>query len=398
MVVTTNDAALLLSNCRLDDGRLVDIQLADEVISSIEPAGMARDGIDLAGGLVLPGLIDGHIHLDKTHLGLPWMPHQPGGSVAERIEAEKAIRRGLEEPMAVRARRLVNHVVARGTTTLRSHVDIDGEVRLAGVEAVLELREKVRDRIDIELVAFPQSGVVSHPGAAELMDEALKLGVDVVGGLDPAGIDSAVDAQLDILFNLASRHGKPIDIHLHDPGTLGCYQLQRIAARSRSAGLEGRVAVSHAFALGGVDEDLFKRTAEALAAGGVAIMTNGPGTATMPPVKALTGHGVTVFVGSDNIRDAWSPYGNGDMLDRARLVGYRSALMTDAELRLALALVTSHTARVMGRPAPEVAVGAPADLVVVPATHVPEAVAEAPPRELVIKRGRIVARNGALTV
>jgi cytosine/adenosine deaminase-related metal-dependent hydrolase len=127
-------------------------------------------------------------------------------------------------------------------------------------------------------------------------------------------------------------------------------------------------------------------------------MTNGPGTATMPPVKALTGHGVTVFVGSDNIRDAWSPYGNGDMLDRARLVGYRSALMTDAELRLALALVTSHTARVMGRPAPEVAVGAPADLVVVPATHVPEAVAEAPPRELVIKRGRIVARNGALTV
>jgi cytosine/adenosine deaminase-related metal-dependent hydrolase len=398
MVAMTNDAGLVLRNGRLDDGRLVDMRLHLGKIASIEPAGTAASGVDLAGGLVLPGLIDGHIHLDKTHLGLPWMPHQPGGSVTERIEAEKAIRRGLEEPMAVRARRMVDHVVARGTTTLRSHVDIDTEVRLAGVEALLELRQSVRDRIDIELVAFPQSGVISHPGAAELMDEALRLGVEVVGGLDPAGIDGAIDAQLDILFGLAIRHGKPIDIHLHDPGTLGCYQLQQIAARSQAAGLEGRVVVSHAFALGGVDEDRFKRTADALAAGGVAIMTNGPGTATMPPVKALAAHGVTVFVGSDNIRDAWSPYGNGDMLDRARLVGYRSDLVTDAELRLALDLVTSHTAEVMGRPATAIAPGAPADLVVVRARHVPEAVAVAPPRELVIKRGRIVARDGGLTV
>jgi cytosine deaminase len=117
----------------------------------------------------------------------------------------------------------------------------------------------------------------------------------------------------------------------------------------------------------------------------------------MPPVPLLTEHGVTVFVGSDNIRDAWSPYGNGDILDRARLVGYRSDLASDADLRLAFALVTAHPARVMGAPTPEIAVGAPADLVVVPAENVPDAVAAAPPRALVIKAGRIVARAGALS-
>lgn len=396
--MTMDAAALALRNGLLDDGRAVDIRLAQGRIAAIAPAGTVPDGLDLAGALVLPGLFEGHIHLDKTHLGLPWIPHRKGSSVADRIAAEKAIRREIAEPMAVRARRMVDHVVARGTTTMRSHVDIDTEIGLAGVDALLRLREEVRDRIEIELVAFPQSGVVSHPGAAELMDEALALGVEVVGGLDPAGIDGAIDGQLDILFDLAVKHAKPIDIHLHDPGALGCYELQRIAARAHDAGLEGRVVVSHAFALGSVDADLFARTAEALARGGVAIMTNGPGPNTIPPVELLHVHGVTVFVGSDNIRDAWSPYGNGDMLDRARLVGYRSAMATDEALRLAFDLATSHTAHVMQRPTPEIAIGAPADLVVVRAQHVPEAVATAAPRELVIKAGRIVARNGQLVV
>jgi cytosine deaminase len=125
-------------------------------------------------------------------------------------------------------------------------------------------------------------------------------------------------------------------------------------------------------------------------------MTNGPGPEQIPPVKCLVERGVTVFVGSDNIRDAWSPYGNGDMLERARLVGYRAALLTDEELRLALALVTTAPAQVMGLPTPRLEEGAPADLVVLRAAHEMEAVAAAPPREIVIKAGRIVARDGRL--
>jgi cytosine/creatinine deaminase len=296
----------------------------------------------------------------------------------------------------VRARRLVEHVVARGTTALRSHVDVDTEVGLSGLDALLDLRRQVAHLASIQICAFPQSGVLSHPGAAELLEAAVRAGAEVVGGLDPACIDEDIEGQLGIVFGIAARHGARIDIHLHDPGELGAYELRRIAARTRELGLQGRVAVSHAFALGTVEADTLARTADALAEAGVAIMTNGPGPEQILPVKRLVEHGVTVFVGSDNIRDAWSPYGNGDMLERARLVGYRAALLTDEELRLALALVTTAPAQVMGLPAPRLEEGAPADLVVLRAAHEMEAVATAPPREIVIKAGRIVARDGRL--
>ncbi len=388
---------LVLGDALLD-GERVDVGIAAGCIARISPAGSLEGPtrIALDGALVIPGLVDGHIHLDKTYLGLPWRPHVPDGSVAGRIEAEKAERRRITEPMALRARRLVEHVTARGTTALRSHVDVDSEVGLKGLEALLRLREEVAHLLSIQLVAFPQSGVLSHPGAPGLMEDAIRAGCEVVGGLDPACIDEDIEGQLAVIFGIAERHGALVDIHLHDPGELGAYELRRIAARTKAAGMAGRVAVSHAFALGEVSDATLGRTAAVLAQAGVAIMTNGPGPEAIPPVKRLVAEGVTVFVGSDNIRDAWSPYGNGDMLERARLVGYRAALLTNEELRLALSLVTEAPARVMGLPAPRIAPGAPADLVVLRAAHVPEAVAGAPAREMVIKAGRVVARNGVL--
>jgi len=287
-------------------------------------------------------------------------------------------------------------VVARGTTAMRSHVDVDAELGLSGVEALLRLREEVAHLAAIQLVAFPQSGVVGQAGVAALLEDAVRAGCAVVGGLDPAGIDGDVEAQLAVVFGIAERHGAMVDIHLHDPGELGAHELRRIAARTRAGGLAGRVAVSHAYALGEVEEATLARTAAELAAAGVAVMTSGPGPERMPPLKRLAAEGVAVFVGSDNIRDAWSPYGNGDMLERARLVGYRAGLLTDAELRLALELVGAAPLRAMGHAAPGIAVGAPADLVLVRAAHAAEAVAVAPARELVVKAGRIVARDGRL--
>ncbi|NKE45238.1 amidohydrolase family protein [Roseomonas frigidaquae] len=389
---------LILSDVRLE-GLARDFGLRAGRIARIAPAGTLSGGpVEPGRGLLaLPGLVDGHIHLDKTFLGLPWQPHQPdgspNGSVAGRIAAERAQRAVIAEPMALRARRLVESIAARGTTAIRTHVDVDAEAGLAGLEALLELRAEVAHLVTMQIVAFPQSGVLRH---ARVLEDAVAAGADVVGGLDPAGIDEDIEAQLAIVFGIAERHGVPIDIHLHDPGELGAFELRRIAARSRAAGLQGRVAVSHAYALGQVAEATLARTAAALAEAGVAIMTNGPGPEAMPPVKRLVAEGVTVFVGSDNIRDAWSPYGNGDMLERARLVGYRAALLTDAELRLGLDLVTAAPARVMGLPDPALLEGAAADLVLVDAAHVPEAVATAPPRALVVKAGQIVARDGLL--
>jgi cytosine/adenosine deaminase-related metal-dependent hydrolase len=390
----------LLADALLSNGARVDVQVEDGRIAQFWNAGSAPisacERIDLAGALLIPGLIDGHIHLDKTLLGLPFQPHRPGATVAERVEAEKELRRSITVPIEVRARRLIEQVVSFGTVALRTHVDIDDEVGLAGLHALLAVRESARDFLDIQIVAFPQSGIVSCPGAADLLENAIRDGADLVGGLDPAGVDADVNGHLNAVFSIAERYGVGVDIHLHDPGPLGCFELRQIAARVEAAGLQGRAAVSHAFALGGVDDTEFERTAAALARAGVAIMTNGPGPVPMPPVKRLVAAGVTVFAGSDNIRDAWSPYGNGDMLERAMLIGYRQDLLADDDLALALDLVTGAAARVLGCTDYGVTVGAAANLVAVPAQSVAEAVVSHPPRKLVMRRGSVLARHGWL--
>jgi len=176
----------------------------------------------------------------------------------------------------------------------------------------------------------------------------------------------------------------------------GLAQIRAIAERTRAGGLQGRVAVSHAFALGSVPTELAERTADLLAETGVAIMSHGPGGATIPPLKLLREHGVRVFGGSDNIRDAWSPFGNGDMLERAMMIGYRANFRHDAELALAFDMVTQTAADVLGVEGYGIAAGGPADFVVVEAGSLAEAVASRPRRKLVMKAGRIVARDGVL--
>jgi cytosine deaminase len=297
-------------------------------------------------------------------------------------------------PVAERATALANRMVSLGTGHARSHVDIDPEAGLTGLHALLEVRAAVRDRIDIQLVAFPQSGVVTAPGVADLLDAALADGADLIGGLDPAGFDGDVDGQLDVVFGLADRHGAGIDIHLHDGGTLGAGQLRAIADRTRALGLAGKVTVSHAYALGQLDGAELDRTATALAAAGVAIMTNGP-VGTMPPVLRLRDHGVRVFAGSDNIRDAWWPYGTADMLERATIIGLQGGLMTDADLGYAASLITDSAASVLGLTDYGLRPGCRADLVLVAASGIPEAVAAHPQRLWVLHRGRVVAAGAA---
>lgn len=393
-------AALTLADAVLADGRRVDVALADGRIAAIGPAGSLAvgDGPALAcdGGLLAPSFVEGHIHLDKTLLGLPLIPHRPGASVADRIRNEKELRRTLPLSVEARGGRLIEQIVAFGTGALRTHVDVDTEVGLAGLEAVLRLKERYRGLVDIQVVAFPQSGILRDPGTADLLDAAVAAGADLVGGLDPAGIDGDVGRHLDAVFAIADRRGAGIDIHLHDPGPLGAFELCDIAARTEAAGLVGRVAVSHAYALGAIDDVAFGRTAAALARAGIAIMTNAPGTGPMPPVLRLRDAGVVVFAGSDNIRDAWWPYGDGDMLDRAAVIGYRQGFFTDPDLAHAFAMATSLPAGVLGLPNYGLAVGDDADLVLLPRPSVAEAVLDRPRSRTVLKRGRIVAEGGVL--
>ena len=399
---------MILANALLPSGGLADLEIADGRIVALHPPGSAQgsaqgnahasgERFDLAGGLLLPAFVDGHMHLDKTHWGAPRLPHVEGRSVRERIAAERVARHRVALKIEARASALIRTLIANGTTRVRSHIDIDNDVGLGNLEAVLRVREAFSDWIDIELVAFPQSGVVTEKGARDLLASALLSGADLIGGLDPAGFDGDVKGQLDIIFGLAEAFGRGIDIHLHDGGETGAAELRDIAERTIAAGLQGRVAVSHAFALGSLAPAVLAKTADALARAEVAIMTSCPPSAPVPPIKALRERGVTVFAGSDNIRDCWSPFGNGDMLDRAAIIAERHALFTDQDLADVFALATSEADKALGAPRRKIEAGEAADLVVVEAASIADAVVGRPPRRLVIRGGRFAAEHGLAT-
>ncbi len=388
-------------NARLADGTLADLSVSSGRFSAITPAGggtRAASAVDLDGWLVVPAFVEGHVHLDTSFYGDAWRPHMPcanGFDVRERV-AFQARNLAAAAPMAERARNQLELCLGNGSLSMRSHVMVSADVGLKHVECILAVRENYRERIDIQLVAFPQSGILSSPGTAELMDEALKMGCDLVGGLDPASFDGDVKGHLDAVFGLAEKHGAGIDIHLHDGGSLGLFEIGEIVARTKASGMRGKVVVSHAYALGEVEPDALARAADGLAAASVAIMTNAPGSHAFPPVAALRAAGVTVFGGSDNIRDSWWPYGDGDMLNRANMIGYRSGFYEDRELEDAFDVVTHAGARALGLEGYGLVPGARADFVALKAAHVPEAVVAVPRERAVYRAGRLVARDGKL--
>lgn len=391
-------ATLRLANANIRDGGLRDILIRDGRIAAITEPGSTRDEcptLDLEGALLIPSFVDGHVHLDKTHMGMPLVPHVSGTEVRQRIAAERALRPKLT-PVQERGRALIHRLLANGSTSIRSHVDIDSDVGLAHLEALLALREDMAKLIDIQLVAFPQSGIIHEPGMPDLLDAALAAGADLVGGLDPLGIDNDVKGHLDVVFGLAEKHGKGVDIHLHDGGEAGGVELCDIAARTQALGLEGKVVVSHAFALGMLDERSFGTTADALAKAGVAIMTSSPPPVPVPPVRRLRQHGVSVFAASDNIRDCWSPFGNGDMLDRAGIVATRQQLFTNEDIGLAFDMTGIIPAGVLGFSGHGLEVGDRADLVALDVPDIVEAVLARPARRLVLRAGEVIARNGEL--
>ena len=387
--------ATLLADVRLADGRNADLRMAEGVIDAIGPSLDAEGAHVFDGGglLALPGMIDGHVHLDKTLTGLPWMPYPAGPGRASRIATERGLRAQLPPP-AERASNLVRQAVAAGTTAFRSHADIGPDIGLRHVEALLEVKAAFAHAADFQIVAFPQYGVLAAPGTFELMDEALAMGADVVGGIDPITQDGDLDGQLDLLFRLAEKHGAGLDPHIHDPGEPGVLEISALAERARAAGLDGRVTVSHGFCLGACPDDVFERLAGAMADAGMSLVTHGGGASPLPPVKKLRERGVEVFIGNDDVRDTWAPYGNGDLLIRAMLLSWRSGFRADGDLAVAFDCASAAARRVFGNDDRGIAVGAPADLFTVHAETLGEAVAQHPPRGLVFKGGRLVARDG----
>lgn len=389
---------LLIRNVRPAGGEATDVLIRDGRIAAIG-ARQVVDGataFDAGGRLMIPGLVEAHTHLDKSFWGMGWQRHTAGPALIDKIETERRNRRELGIDSDRQSGRLVAQMVKMGTTHIRSHVDIDTETGLAGIEGVMAMRERLKGVIDVEIVAFAQSGLLIRPGTLELLDQAMALGSEVVGGLDPCAVDRDPKGHLDAIFGVAQKYGRPLDIHLHERGEMGAFSMDLILERVRALGMQGKVAISHAFCLGMPDVDHARRLIDELAKERIMLVTTAPAASPAPSVMACLKAGVVIGGGSDGVRDSWNPYGMGDMLERATLVGLRNNFRRDEEMELALDVCTYEGAKVMGLANYGLTVGCTADLVILPGETLCEAIVERPADRTVVKRGKIVTRHGEL--
>ncbi|GAA2303558.1 amidohydrolase family protein [Streptomyces kunmingensis] len=374
----------------------VDLTVIDGRISD-KPAPRGAKVVEGGGRLALPSLVDAHIHPDKTSWGGDWVSRKPASGIAEYCAQDVELFRSQKRPVGERAYSLMAHAVTRGTRAMRAHADVAPAYGLAGVEGVAEARERLADALDVQIVAFPQHGVVRTPGTAKLLEDAARSGlVDMIGGIDPISFDHALDEQLDLVFDLADRYGIGVDIHLHDRDEKGTKVLRGIIERTRALSLRGKVTVSHVFCLPFLPPAELASTAAELADLDIALTTVAPNESLVLPITELKKHGVRVGLGSDGVRDSWSPFGNADMLHRAHILGWVTDVRLDEELAACYTVGADGSAEVLGLDRADLRPGAPADFVLVRGECVPQVVVDMPRRDFVVHGGRVVARDGEL--
>ncbi|TQM01926.1 amidohydrolase [Pseudonocardia kunmingensis] len=385
-------------------GDLSDVDLADGRISAIRPhtpgSSPPADVVEGRGRLLVPSFADVHVHLDSTRLGLPFRPHTASPGIWNMVLNDRQHWRDAEWPVAQRATHTLGMMVARGTTRVRSYAQIDADCGLERFEAVLAARDAHADRCDVEIIAFPQAGLLREDGVVPLIEEALRGGAAVMGGIDPCLLDRDPVRHLDIVFGLAERHQVPVDIHLHEPGELGVYSTDLILERTRACGMQGKVTISHGYALGGVSEATTRRLLDEFAELDVAMATVAPSVDTAIPVDRLTAAGVRVGLGEDGQRDYWSPYGNADMLDRTWQLAFTHRYRADELVEHCLAVASSGGASILDPAAPRLrstadrpglTVGDPAELLLLDGDTVTAAVMDRGADRTVIHAGRVVA-------
>ena len=391
--------------CRPWGGELCDLHLADGRIAAVEAHTgpiSTRDGVlDGRGRLVLPSFTDAHCHLDSNRVGLPFREHTGGPGVWQMMLNDRAHWRDAEVSITQRTTDLLGRMIAHGTTRVRSFAQVDVDCRLERLGAVLAAKDTHAHRADVEVVAFPQAGLLREDGSAQVLEDALRAGAQVIGGIDPCSLDRDPAKHLDIVFDLAERYQVPVDVHLHEPGELGRFSASLIIERTEALGMQGKVLISHAYGLFDGERDT-GRIIEDLAMADIALSTVAPGRAQPLPLAQLVAAGVRVGLGQDGQRDYWSPYGNGDMLDRAWQLAFTQGARADELVEHCAAVATMGGRSIVDRETPRlssvtdrpgVVAGDLADLVLLAGESVTSAVMDRPADRTVLRRGAVVAEG-----
>jgi len=290
-----------------------------------------------------------------------------------------------------RAENLLSVLLSYGSTHVRTHVDIYPEAGISNLESVQAALATYANRVTHEIVAFPQHGLL-RTDAQPLLREALRQGATHVGGVDPATVDGDLEQSLHQMMELAVEANAGVDLHLHDPGHLGTFTMKRLAAMTVDAGWQGRVAISHAFALGDIPVPEAEEMATILREAGITIISSVPFSRAIPPVSLLHQNGVDVALGCDNIFDTWQPYGNGDVLERLWRLAERNRWLDELALSQSLRFITGGKTTLDANGTQLwPAVGEEASLVLVEASCSAEAIARRADRQAVFFKGSQVA-------
>src|SRR5262245_6639991 len=391
---------LVLRQGRLaDEEGLVDIGIADGRIAEIAPA-IVADALEekLDGRLTTAGLVETHIHLDKAHI--LERCDCADGTLAQAIAAVAAAKRAFTvADIHARGRRTLEKAIIQGTTRMRTHVEVDPRVRLNGFDSVRRLKRDYAWAIDLEICVFPQEGLINDPGAEELLVDACEQGADLIGGCPYTDTDP--NAQIARIFAIARRFDLDIDLHLDfdlDPSWM---HLDEVCRQTDAQRWGGRVAVGHVTKLSAVDDAGLAAIGRRLADAGIAV-TVLPATDLflmgrdqvhhvprgVAPAHRLMAQGVTCSLATNNVLNPFTPFGDCSLIRMANLYANIAQLGGAADLRACFDMVTTSAARLMNAADYGIAVGHPADLVVLDARDPATAVAELAPPLFGWKRGR----------
>ena len=399
---------LLVNNAHLTDGRLVSIAIRDGRYAAVdEPSALAgataSTVIDAGGALATESFVNGHLHLDKVYT-LPlagdgalaaYTSNDMGAAMRSITEHASAVKRHYDRAWIMpNVRRALDQAVLNGVLHLQTFVDVDTTAGLEGMHAVLAVREEYRDLLDLQVVAFPQDGLLRDPGAAQLCEEAMALGADVVGGIpwiEPTDTDAL--AHVEWACSLAAKTGSRVAMLVDDAGDPSLRTTAMLAEAMIRHGLVGRGVACHGRAIGTYPMPSVLRLMDLAKAAGLGFVSD-PHTGPLHlPVRAFPDDRLAVALGQDDIEDAYYPFGRNNMLEIAFLDAHALGFLSGPDQLRLLSLVTSEAARVLGVSGHAIAVDNPANLCIHGDERVVDVLRHHAAPRWVIGRGRVIAES-----
>lgn len=400
--------SLIVRNALLNGTEVpCDLVIVDGVYAEMASAPPSLPEIDARGRLCVPGFVEPHIHLDKVLLAES-IPVNQSGSLDEAIAILKDRKKSYSsKDIAERAGRIIRSAITHGVTRIRTHIDIDTDSGLTAFDALCDLRAQFRDLVELQIVAFPQNGIVGDPGCEDLLRTAMQSGADQIGGM-PFNEAGPADSRehIEIVFRIAKDFDADIDLHIDETDDPDARTLEMLCDATIAHGYQGRVTAGHTCALAAYPDDYANRVIAKVAEADVNIITN-PATNMMlqgrgdahpkrrgiTRVKELLAAGVNVAFGQDNLQDMFYPFGTDDPLELGFLLAHAAHMSQPDEIDAVFSMSHTNAARVLGAEDYGTAPGCIGDLVILDAQTPLEAIVKRSPERTVIRRGNVVAET-----